>query len=648
VKNQGKKLMTFRAFSIGFSTAVLALACGSDSNQGDDNGTEEVVPTRPPAQTCEDNRLLAECQADLPDSDINGDPIVVDEPDDTADPGDQSAEDIARQAVENILASNCGQCHGPALSEADASNGMNYINDLDRLAEEGKLTPGNSADSLIIKRMRAGEMPPRNQGKQPVPPQQIDQVAAFIDNERFWPDYEIGGGVCNDQLFSFDDLYAAVADDLQELDAEDALTARYISLTNRFTAGVCSDTSLDRDRQAVFKMMNALSIDPNITKPTPINDEETIFRIDITDYGWDEAVDVVDNAGNVIVSAIDRWEAVAALNPYAVPFQGDDAEDAIADSGTQFPVMLADSMLDTAMIGNLYYALIGVNAADTLDNFILNDLEIDVVQNLADEEQVRAGTTQSNISRQDRVVQRDDIDARPGVLWQSFDFEDDQNESIFQNPFNFAEGGTEAIFTLDNGMFGYVIADADSIIQEDSNILLDTKQNNFRAITSISCSGCHAQGLIPVADEVREIALDNALVSGLDNDEVEQLEAVYPEASEFASIVDNDTTRFYKAALTQAGVDLQGVEPVSDVFFRFDTDMRLEDAAGDLGLTPERLDDNLDLLNPQIAALGDTTLDRDDFTQFYVDSLCILLANQENQPQDALCDAVEANGGLVP
>jgi hypothetical protein len=67
--------MTFRAFSIGFSVAVLALACGSDSDNGGD-GDEPQVPAR---ETCDDNPLLAEC--DLPPTDINDDPI------DRPDPG---------------------------------------------------------------------------------------------------------------------------------------------------------------------------------------------------------------------------------------------------------------------------------------------------------------------------------------------------------------------------------------------------------------------------------------------------------------------------------------------------------------------------------------------------------------------------------
>jgi hypothetical protein len=271
-----------------------------------------------------------------------------------------------------------------------------------------------------------------------------------------------------------------------------------------------------------------------------------------------------------------------------------------------------------------------------------------VVQNLVDEEQVRAGTTKSRISRQDRVVQRDDIEVRQGVLWQSFDFEaNDANQSIFEDPFGFAEGGTEAIFSLPNGFFGFVIADADSNIVEDSDILLDTNQNNFRAVTSISCSNCHAGGLIPVVDEVRDIALQNARVSGLNADEVEQLENVFPEAQEFARIVETDSTQFFKRALADADVPAEGSDPVSTVFFRFDQDILITDAAGDLGLTADDLDNNLNLLEPELGVLRNSTLDRDDFTQFYAASLCVLQNVGDNAPDPAVCDQVFADLGIV-
>jgi mono/diheme cytochrome c family protein len=628
---------------------VLALACGSDSGDNGDNGEEPGpavdVPVEPGVQTpvrenCTDNPLLAGCAPQTPDP-VTGGPAPAQPPVNNNDPIA-----LARAQAENVLASNCGQCHGPALTPAQASAGMNYIDDIDRLVDEGKIVPLNADGSRIIQRMREGSMPPFSTGRT-VSEDDIDTVARFIDDENFWPDLAPQQRDCSDQVFSFDDLYAEIANDLQTLDADDALTARYITLTNRFTAGICADTSLDRDRQGLLKMVNALSTETTVEPPLPINSEETIYRIDIADYGWDQPVTVV-NADGSTTDFTDKWEAIVGNNPYAVPFVGDDADDAVQDSGTLVPVMLADSLLDTATIGNLYYALIDVNVQDTLDNFILNDLDIDVAQNLIDEDQIRAGTTKSRISRQDRVVQRDDINVRQGVLWQSFDFENDQNDSIFENPFDFAEGGTEAIFTLPNGMLGFIISDADGNIVEDSDILLDTNQANFRAVTSISCSNCHARGLLPVVDEVREIALANALVSGLNNDEVEQLRAVYPEPEEFLRVVEGDSDSFYRRALSQANVELDGGDPVSSVFFRFDQDIRLADAAGDLGLTAEQLDQNLQLINPALNVLRNGVLDRDDFTQFYIDSLCILTAVNDNTPDPALCQAIADTGGNVP
>jgi mono/diheme cytochrome c family protein len=643
--------MTFRAFSIGFSAAVLALACGSDSG-GDGGGSddpEEVIVdpgagddpvVQRPVETCDDNPLLAGCPP-VDNGGDNGGPGPVEEP------AGETPADLARAAAANILESNCGGCHGPALTPEQAFAGMNYIDDFDQLVENNKVQPLNSAGSRIIQRMRSGEMPPPNANQDRVSDQEIDVVASFIDEPTFWPDYAGAGGSCADQLISFDDVYSEIARDLSSLDEDDALTARYIVVTNRATAGVCVDTTLDRDRQAIFKLVNMLSTETTVEEPVAVDPDQTIYRIDLEDYGWEEPVTVV-NADGSTTDFTDKWEAIIGNNAYAVPFVGDDADDAVQDSGTLVPVMLADSLLDAASIGNLYYALVGINVQDTLDNFILNDLDIDVAQNLLDEEQVRAGTTRSRISRQDRVVQRDEIGVRQGVLWQSFDFlADDANQSIFEDPFGFAEGGTEAIFTLPNGLFGFIIADENSAIVEDSDILLDTNQNNFRAVTSISCSNCHAQGLIPVVDEVRDIALSNAITSGLNNDEVEQLEAVYPDSQEFARIVESDSTGFFQRALADANVPIQGGDVVSQVFFRFDQDIRLNDAAGDLGVSPEFLDDNLNILEPEIQVLDGGTIDRDDFTQFYVVSLCVLSVVNENQPDQAFCDAAAADLGIV-
>ena len=66
MKNQ-IKLVNFRAFSIGFSAALLALACGSDDKGDTGSKKEEVAPANVPTdiapkdETCADNPLLAGC-----------------------------------------------------------------------------------------------------------------------------------------------------------------------------------------------------------------------------------------------------------------------------------------------------------------------------------------------------------------------------------------------------------------------------------------------------------------------------------------------------------------------------------------------------------------------------------------------------------
>jgi len=632
VKNENK-LISFRAFSIGFSAALLALACGSDDKNNTDDGSKPVVanpgPTDilpPPKQeTCADNPLLAGCTPTAP----TGGPAVAPKP--------TNEGDLAKAAAENVLAANCGQCHGPALTPQQAQAGMNYIDDIDELVKTGKIVPLNAAGSRIIQRMVKGEMPPVTTGRT-VTAADINIVSEYINNPRFWPDYAGQIVDCSDkgQLYDNDQLYTDINRDLGGQDADDRIFLRYISISNRFTAGTCAD-ALDKDRDAMTKMVNMLSIDTGIVVPEPVNPDETLYRIDIRDLKWDRAISVEGIAFN------DVWEAIAANNPYAVELVGDDADDAKEDTATAFPVMFSDQMMDVAIIGNLYYAIIDVDVAQPLADFILNVLDIDVDQNTLDEEQIRAGTTQSRISRQDRLVQRDDIGVRLGALWQSFDFEDNANESIFEDPFGFTPGGTEAIFTLPNGMLGFIIADANDVIVEDSDILLDTNQNNFRALTAVSCSNCHATGLIPVIDEVREIAVANARDIGLDRDEVEQLEGIYVSPAEFARQVTEDSERFYQSALRGAELAVQGGDPVSNVFIRFDSqDMTINDVAGDLGVTPGDLDDDLDLLDPTLAVLKRGTLDRDDFTAVFVDSLCVMSTNLENQPDVAVCDAAAA------
>jgi mono/diheme cytochrome c family protein len=605
--------------------AVLALACGGGVNDPADSNDEEDAPPVIIRDTCEDNQLLAGCPgAADPDDVVDGDD---DGPDDIE--ASESELELARASAENVLRVNCGQCHGPQLSQAAARAGMNYINDMDQLVNAGKIVPLASGDSPVVRRMREGSMPPLNNDGPRPSDRDIDVVVDFVDNPLFWPEYRPADN-CEGQLFTFDDLYETLLDDVRSFDSDDGENIRYVTLTNRYSAGVCGP-ALERERFALIKVLNMLSTRPGISVPTAVDDDKLIYRIDLRDYDWDREVTVGGQQFN------DGWEAIIANSPYAIPFEGDAADRLRDDTLTDVPVMNADALLDVAAIGDLYYGLIDVDVNQSLSDFIANDLGIDVEENLDDAEVVRAGTTRSAISREDRVVERHEIGVRRGSYWQSFDFAaDDNGNSIFADPFGFNQGGTEAIFSLPNGLLGFIIADENDNIVGESDLLFDTFQDDFIARTSVSCSNCHAQGFNLVVDEVRPFVEGNRI--RFQRDEFELVTDIYLDPTEFADVINEDSA-VYQRALESAGLPIVGGDPVSSAFVRFNVGVDLATAAGELGVTADFLDDNLNLLDPRLIALRDIAIDREDFTNAFEESLCLLQSISENHPDEGRCAA---------
>jgi len=450
----------------------------------------------------------------------------------------------------------------------------------------------------------------------------------------------------SEQLVDFDELYQAVRGDLARLDADDAIFSRYLTIANRFTAGSCA-TALDVDRQAITKLVNMLSIDARMTAPVAIDAQELIYRIDLRDYSFDRSIAV---NGQLFA---DAWEAIAASNPYAVPFVGDDADAARLASGTDVPVMFADSVLDTATVGNLYYALIDIDVRQSVDDFISSQLGIDQEQDLLDEFEIRAVTTQSGVSTTDLLVQRNDIQVRAGMLWQEFEVPRSASSGtidsdLFEDPFALRSDPRALIYTLPNGLLAFAVADEHGAFLEQDENLLDVLHGNARALNAVSCSSCHSAGLFPVNDEARPLLLQNAREVGLNRDEIEQLEAVYLDSGELARVTADDSNAFYLRALQLLGLPLTGPDPVGSVADRFEADVALADVAGDLGVTPEDLRLNLDLLDPTLERVRSGVLDRDAFTEVYVESLCVLSVVLENQPDAAICDAVDSAAALAP
>jgi hypothetical protein len=416
-----------------------------------------------------------------------------------------------------------------------------------------------------------------------------------------------------------DDLYRTIAADLSRLDADDQPFQRYVTLANLFNAGQCG-SDLDEERAAVGELFNVTSIESTLSRPVAIDADELTFRVDLRDYAWDREI-VVDGR-----SFSDGWEAALASSPYAIEFGGPDADDAKADTGTRVPLLNFDALADVASQSSLYYALIDVPSSS---EELLDSLAIAVDQNRRDGEAVLAGTTRSRISRADRIVERHDLEVRAGFFWRALDFFDDAG-SIFEDPLSQQNDGSVALFTLPNGLLGFSIFDGDGARRDDSDILLDTNQNNFRATVALSCLNCHGPtGIIPIEDEVRAVVQNNA--DQLDPALVAGVERLYPPQAELEAILERDAEQ-YASARASAGLSGEGADPLAIALLGFDQDLGRAIIAADLWVPESAVVDNASELPPLFSA---PLLDRDDFSSAYAEAICIV-TETENSPVDCL------------
>jgi hypothetical protein len=167
----------------------------------------------------------------------------------------------------------------------------------------------------------------------PLPEAPIDSAPTMGAPPRSPP----SGPACD---VTWDNVYEAVEADVLRQDAEVRSYLRYVSLANRLNAGQCG-AQLDDDR-ALLSVLDSLATVTVRNAPTPIGGETETYRVDLRDYGLSSA------DGPLIVgdvSFVDAWEAIVRSTVYAVPFQGDQAENVQLLTGTTVPLLFLDSFV---------------------------------------------------------------------------------------------------------------------------------------------------------------------------------------------------------------------------------------------------------------------------------------------------------------
>jgi len=453
----------------------------------------------------------------------------------------------ADQATEGaaVLQHYCGKCH---LAKAEGDLG--YITDTKRLIAEGYLVPGDAGRSQIVQRIVDGEMPPAAVKLRP--------SAAELASLRAW----IDGMRTASATRSTRDVDRLLVADAARAGTE----ARWLSFAHLVDAGA-TDAQLDRYRTALATLLGSLTWAAKPPRLVAIDRERTLFRIDLRELGWSAAT----------------WDTVRASYPYGI------ARGRVPDA------LRADWFVATASRAPLYHTLLDMPETEAE---LARRLGIDLAQDIARAEVARAAFNRSGVSVNNRVIERHPT--RFGAYWRSYDFASSVGrENVFAHPLDFTPAGGEIIFNLPDGFQAYMLVDRDGkrIDRAPQTIVSDPRRPDRAVENAVSCMGCHAGGIVPKADQLREATLERGTVN--------RVRILHPAPAAMNRLYDEDRARFARAlAAIDAKPTEPADEPITALTTRYEAELDLATAAAELGLRTDELRERLPRLYGLRQTLG--------------------------------------------
>ena len=535
-------------------------------------------------------------------------------------------QDLAQQAY-TIFQKNCLGCHGEhgAFTE-------DLIIDRAALIASGTVVPGNPDGSEFYRRLieDTAEKPRMPWGQPALSLEALAAIRQWIQTGA--PDWEVQYDI---NFVTTDAMLGTIKGHLERLSAFDRPFARYFTLTHLYNAAE-SPEALDAYKIALSKLVNSLSWGFDVINPTPIDEQETIFYIDLRHYEWD-----VRN---------EAWIQIEREYPYSIDFDPE-TQTGLHEKLTylrqqmdcEVPFVHVDWFLANASLPPLYHDILDLPETD---RELEQQLEVNVARNLQSAPGVRvwrAGFNDSGVSNHNRVVERHT--SRYGAYWKSYDFAGSvDTQNIFTHPLSFKHDGGEVVFNLPNGLQGYYISDASGnrIDEAPTNIVSNPAASNPAVRNGLSCIGCHTEGMKTFEDEVRAV-----LMKGPDGPTKAQGLRLYVEQSVIDDLVLEDTER-YRAALEKTGGVFGGIEPVHRFHEAFQLPVDAVHAAAAVGLETEtflkEIRDKQRLRSLGLAGLlEDGNVSRDAWTSSFTEVVAAL-----NSPDDIVTPPVDPGVDLRP
>ncbi len=510
-------------------------------------------------------------------------------------------EDLDRQAI-GVLKKHCVRCHGPSSTNRKALKDIPNILDVKDVVAREKIAPGDPDKSDVWTQVRDGKMPddaiyegsPSDTEKETLKDWIVSLKAQFA------------GSDANRVFVSDGDVLKAIFEDIASVSMGAAADRRYLSITNLHNNPSVPDEELEVARQALTKMLNSLTWKRVILKPTPVDPEKTVFRVELSKLGWSK----------------EQWEKIANLHPYNKFYDTIVARSLADYTGTKLSVIRADWFVAKLSKPPLYheFAQIPATAQELEKKLLFNGLTADENLKANAVEVVRVGIAKDNsgVSAQNRLIERHP--ALYGAYWRSFDFlpadpadEKAARRDFFRHPTGpggengFLPDGGEYIFNLPNGFQAYMLTDGAGKRIDSGPVKVVFDQNaaaegrNPEIVNGISCIGCHSAGIRRATDEL----LTHVQGSVFPVEVRETIELLH-EPGKIETTLSEDEQRFVNA-MKQAGVTNLSVsdEPVTKLVQRFEGKrVDLRTAAAELGLKEEQLKAKLDQIDSDSTLKG--------------------------------------------
>jgi mono/diheme cytochrome c family protein len=542
-----------------------------------------------------------------------------------------SAPHVERLAAEarEFFRSFCLSCHGQEFR----TPGLSFSNyDTLLFAGDDRTTPvvvgATPEASLVWTKIANKSMPPE---EHPVIPGDAEKakirewIAAGAPR---WPKTKSTRPQVAEEM-----VQTAIRGHLQELPASAGRHQRYFTFAHLHNNPSIADEELALFKAALSKLLNSLTWEADIVVPRPVPDtHETVYAVDLRDLGWTE-----QNHWNRLFADHPRANDEMHIGyPYGLTHSGDGrltrvGEDIFRLTGSRLPKLRvrADWFIAKASRPPLYHELLELPddaeslearlGVDTQADFLLPDL-------------LRGGVNRSGISLSNRLLDRHR--ALFGAYWISYDFASSSGKAnLAQNPlgpvfpdnpfadFAFVHHGGEILFTLPNGMNGYLLVDERKrrIAQGPVEIVRDVNETagTTKVVNGLSCMWCHKRGVVYFKDTLR----GQHQFTGRELDKIEDL---FTPVDRMNDRLARDEARFLRSLLetVQPFLPVTSIEqlrnmpdePIGFAARYYQSDLPLERVVAELDLPAEEVlllksliqrdSDVNDLLAPLLAPGG--------------------------------------------